>query len=71
MKEFLSAQEKTKKISFYEIPKEWRDKKVDAELYREEKVRRQKENLQKFKEMLSKQEADSDEDDLAGWATEP
>jgi len=62
---------KDKKLSFYEIPKEWRDKKVDAELYREEKQRRQKENLEKFKEMLSRQEVDSDEDDLAGWATEP
>ena len=56
---------------FYQIPKEWRDKKVDAELYREEKMRRQKENLEKFKEMLKRQEVDSDEDDLAGWATDP
>jgi len=34
-------------------------------------MRRKAENLAKFKEMLIRQELDSDEDDLAGWATEP
>jgi len=58
---------KDKKIRFYQLPDEWRDKRLEAELLKESKIQKQNEGIQKFKENQQKKAEDSDEDDLAGW----
>jgi WD40 repeat protein len=58
---------KDKKLRFYKLPDEWRDKKMEAEVMKSSKANKQKENLKKFQEYQQKKAEDSDEDDLAGW----
>jgi len=59
---------KDKKISFYKLPSEWRDSKVEAEFAKDAKIQKQTEVMLQFQKQQQKREEDSDEDDLAGWA---
>jgi len=58
---------KDKKIKFYQLPDEWRDKRLEAEIMKESRIAKQNENLNQYKKQLEKAAEDSDEDDLAGW----
>jgi len=63
----LMSASKDKKIKFYQIPEEWRDKRIEAEMLKEAKNQRQAESLYNFKKQQQLADEDSDEDDLLGW----
>lgn len=54
-------------FQFHEVPKEWRDKKLEQELIKEAKIYAQTEAMLEVKKKIKAKEEDSDEDDLKGW----
>jgi WD40 repeat protein len=66
-KGWLLSAGKDKKLRFYEIPNEWRDKRLEAELLKEAKINKQTEIMVESKKKIQKAQEDSDEDDLIGW----
>jgi len=63
----LMTASKDKKIKFWKLPEEWRDKSVVEKEEREYIMAKQTESMIKFKAQQEKAELDSEEDDLAGW----
>jgi len=58
---------KDKKISFYQLPSEWKDKRLEAELLAEAKIHQETQQMLKSQQRQQKAQEDSDEDDLLGW----
>jgi len=65
--QILVTSSKDKKVKFWKLPEEWRDKNVVEKEEREYIMQKQTESMIRFKKQQEKAELDSDEDDLAGW----
>jgi WD40 repeat protein len=58
---------KDKRIRFYQLPSEWKDKRLEDELFADAKIRHDTETMLKSQAVRQKAQHDSDEDDLSGW----
>jgi WD40 repeat protein len=66
-KSLLLTGGKDKKIKFYQLPAEWRDKRLEAELIRDARNEKEKRAMEESQKKIEKSKVDSDDDDLAGW----
>lgn len=58
---------KKKIIKVWTLPKEWRDKELEAHEEREHEHNVKQKNIMVSQQTHKAREEDSDEDDLAGW----
>ncbi|CAD8199045.1 unnamed protein product [Paramecium pentaurelia] len=66
-KHMLVTSGKEKSLKFWQLPKEWRDKKIEQQEEQEYEQMKKQENIKISQESTKKKEFDSDEDDLKGW----
>jgi len=66
-KSLLLTGGKDKKIRFYQLPPEWKDKRLEQEMIKEAKIMEETMHIVNFQKKQAKRAEDSDEDDLAGW----
>jgi len=66
-KSLLVTGGKDKRIQFNQLPEEWKDKRLEAELHAEAKIHQETQQMLKSQAKRLKAADDSDEDDLAGW----
>jgi WD40 repeat protein len=66
-KSLLVTGGKDKKIKFFQLPSEWKDKRLEDELISEAKIHKETEAMLVSQAKMKKAQDDSDEDDLAGW----
>jgi len=58
---------KDKKIRFYQLPTEWKDKRLEEELEKEAAIAKKTNQILESQKVRAKAADDSDEDDLSGW----
>ncbi|KAM3143094.1 hypothetical protein pb186bvf_004680 [Paramecium bursaria] len=66
-KQMLVTSAKEKSLKFWQLPKEWRDKRIVQQENEDFQQQRKQENIKIADTNRQKKEVDSDEDDLKGW----